>query len=240
MVSPSSLVVAGIRTHLLSGGKGQPLIFLHGMGASSYGWRRLLPAFAKTHAVYAPDLPGFGRSEKPRDFDYSLVGFTRWLNSFMDTLGLPQAVLIGSSMGGAISIALALDHPARVSRLVLIGTPVDERHIPRIIRIMRTPLLGRLLEPLLGPWLVRVVAPTAFLDQNLVTEELIQEYAIALQTREGRHSIAETMRPLARRRASGAASKIRTENPRSAQSSAKPEPMVPAPTIPTVLTLTRG
>jgi pimeloyl-ACP methyl ester carboxylesterase len=193
-ISPCLREIAGIKTHVLSGGQGEPVVFLHGLGASSYCWRHLLPVFARTNAVYAPDFPGYGRSGKPWEFDFTFQGYARWLGNFLDALGLERAALVGSSMGGAISLCLALDHPERVSRLVLIGAPVYLDNIPKMLWAMRQPIVGRILEPLLGRWTVRVVAPTAFHDRKFVTEDLIDEYSIALSTPEGRRAAAETLR----------------------------------------------
>jgi pimeloyl-ACP methyl ester carboxylesterase len=193
-ISASRRQVAGVGTHILSGGAGEPVVFLHGLGASSYSWRHLLPAFAGTHSVFAPDFPGYGRSDKPWEFDFTFHGYARWLACFLDELGLQRAALVGSSMGGAISLCLALDHPERVSRLVLIGAPVYLNNVPRMLWAMRQPIVGRILEPLLGRWTVRVVAPTAFHDRKLITEDLIDEYSIALATPAGRRAAAEILR----------------------------------------------
>ncbi|MDD5656279.1 MAG: alpha/beta hydrolase [Elusimicrobia bacterium] len=191
-VRPS--LVAGARIHCLSGGQGEPVVLLHGLGASSYTWRHLLPSLARTHAVYAPDFPGYGRSDKPRDFDYSLGGFAAWLRTFLTERGLPAAALIGNSMGGAVALRLALDEPRLVRRLVLIGAPVFLNNVPQMVRIMRRPLLGRLLELFLGRWTVRLVAATAFLDPALITKDVIDEYSLAFRTRAGRRATAETLR----------------------------------------------
>jgi pimeloyl-ACP methyl ester carboxylesterase len=193
-VSASRRQVAGVGTHVLSGGQGEPIVFLHGLGASSFSWRFLLPEFARTHSVYAPDFPGYGRSDKPRDFDYTFAGFARWLASFLDEFKLARPILVGNSMGGDVSLFLALQSPQRVSRFVMIGSPVYADNIPRLIWTLRRPILGRLLEPLLGRWTVRLVAPTAFWDRSCLTEEVIDEYSLALSTPEGRHAAAENVR----------------------------------------------
>jgi pimeloyl-ACP methyl ester carboxylesterase len=186
--------VAGVQTHILSGGAGAPIVFLHGLGASSYSWRHLLPAFAQTNAVYAPDFPGYGRSDKPRDFDYTFGGFARWLHAFLDEFGLTKSVLVGNSMGGDVSLFLALQTPKRISRFAMIGSPVNTNNIPQLIWTMRRPFIGRILEPLLGRWTVRIVAPTAFWDRSLITEEVLDEYSLALGTADGRHAVAENIR----------------------------------------------
>ncbi|MCX5796187.1 MAG: alpha/beta hydrolase [Elusimicrobia bacterium] len=186
--------IAGVRTHVLSGGAGEPIVFLHGLGASSYSWRHLLPAFAETHSVFAPDFPGYGRSDKPRDFDYTFAGFARWLRRFIEEQGLSRPVLVGNSMGGDVSLFLALQAPELVSRLVMIGSPVYADRIPPFIGFMRRPLLGRILEPLLGRWTVRLVAPSAFWDRSCITEEVLDEYSLALRTPAGRRAVAENIR----------------------------------------------
>ena len=191
---PSYREIAGVKTYLLSGGEGAPIVFLHGLGASSYSWRQLLPVFARTHKVCAPDFPGYGRSDKPEEFDYTFAGFARWLESFLDDMGLARAALVGNSMGGAVALRLALERPERVSHLVLIGAPVYLHNIPQLVRTMRRPVVGRLLEPILGRWTVMLVAPTAYLDTKLITPDVVAEYSLALQSREGRHAVAETLR----------------------------------------------
>jgi pimeloyl-ACP methyl ester carboxylesterase len=170
------------------------MVFLHGLGASSYSWRHLLPAFAQTHSVYAPDLPGYGRSDKPRDFDYTFLGFARWLRSFLEENELSRPVLVGNSMGGDIALFLALQAPELVSRFVMIGSPVYADNLPRFVATMQRPILGRILEPLLGRWTIRVVAPTAFWDRSCITDEVLDEYSLALRTAEGRHAVAENIR----------------------------------------------
>jgi len=194
LVSASCREVAGVRTYLLSGGKGEAVVFLHGLGASSYSWRYLLPAFAKTYSVYAPDFPGYGRSDKPCDFDYTFGGFEKWLEAFLDSQGITRAVLVGNSMGGAVSLRLALQKPDRVSALVLIGAPLYLDNIPKILWTLRTPILGRILEPFLGRWTVKLIAPSAFLDRRQITEDVLDEYSLALKTRAGRRAAAETVR----------------------------------------------
>jgi len=169
-------------------------VFLHGLGASSYSWRQLLPAFAGTNAVYAPDFPGYGRSDKPRDFGYTFADFAAWLGSFLDALGLSRIGLVGHSMGGTVALGYAMTNPERVSRLALIGAPVYLDNIPRMLWTIRRPIIGRILEPLLGRWTVKLIAPTAYLDDKLITEDLLDEYSLALKSRDGRRAVAETLR----------------------------------------------
>jgi len=186
--------IAGVRTYCLRAGKGPAVILLHGLGASSYSWRRLLPDLADANAVYAVDLPGFGRSDKPLDFDYSFAGFSKWVIALMDHFGLERASLVGNSMGGVIAVRTAMEHSERVERLVLLGTPAYPHNRPQIIFTLRWPLVGRLVERLLGPWAVAVVAPTAFFDKKHVTPELLAEYGLSLKHPGGRRAVVQFVR----------------------------------------------
>lgn len=186
--------VAGIDTHWLEAGSGPALVLLHGLGASSYSWREILPALSARRRVIAPDWPGFGRSEAPWDHDYTLLGQSRWLLSFLDHLGLESAGLAGNSMGGVVSLMTAMDAPARVSRLALLGVPVYPGDTPKLLWPMRWPVIGRVYEALLSPAVVKLVGRTAFKDPSVLTAEAVEEYSISLRTRAGRRAVAQFLR----------------------------------------------
>ena len=188
------LSVANINTYVVSAGTGTPVLLLHGLGASTYSWRFLQPLLAAKHKVYAVDLPGFGRTDKPADFDYSFAGFADWLVSLMDELGLEQAAFVGNSMGAATAVRLALVEPARVRCLGLLGSPFYLGNHPKLMWPMRWPYVGRLYEAFLGRWAVALIAPTAFYDRSLVTDDVIDEYALALKEKGGRFAVAEFLR----------------------------------------------
>ena len=97
-----------------------PLVLLHGWGASHKFWKYCYSAFAPRWRVIAPDLGGWGLSEKP-DRDYSLEALAEWLGKFLDALKLDRVTLVGHSMGGTISLLFAMAHPERVSKLAVIN-----------------------------------------------------------------------------------------------------------------------
>ena len=114
--------VDGIRVHYLVLGPadGPPVVLVHGLGSRAEDWRYLAPYLA--HAgfrVYLPDLPGYGRSEQPANFSYSVSDQAAVVVGFLDTLGLKQVDLGGWSMGGWIVQLIASEHPERVKRLML-------------------------------------------------------------------------------------------------------------------------
>jgi pimeloyl-ACP methyl ester carboxylesterase len=116
------LHMGSLRVHHLHGGRGTPVLFIHGLGSSGYlEWRFNLENTAARHRAYAPDLPGFGRSEKPRA-RYGIPYFTRFVERYMDEVGLRAATVVGASLGGRIALELALKRPARVTKLVLVNS----------------------------------------------------------------------------------------------------------------------
>lgn len=194
MTEAEHVSVAGVRAYCRRAGRGEPVLLLHGLGASSYSWRHLLPDLARGFEVFAPDWPGFGRSEQPRDFDYSLAGFSRWLVAFMDRFGIAKGRLVGNSLGGLVSLFTALDHPDRVDRMALIGTPTYLESRPRILWPLRWPVIGSLYERSIGPWAVGLVARGAFADWSKITPDVIEEYSIAVRGPAGRRAVAQFIR----------------------------------------------
>lgn len=121
-VESRSVQVRGYRVHYLAQGpaSGRPVVLIHGLGGRAEDWRDLAPALVKAgYRVYTPDLPGYGRSEKPADFSYAVHDEAEIVTGFLDTLGLKQVDLGGWSMGGGIAQHVAVRHQERVRTLML-------------------------------------------------------------------------------------------------------------------------
>lgn len=121
-VQSRSVIVEGHRMHYLVAGPvdGPVVVLVHGLGGHAEDWRNLSQYFLRAgFRVYMPDLFGFGRSDKPADFSYSVPDQAVAVVSFMDALGLKQVNLGGWSMGGWIVQIVAGTHPERVRRLVI-------------------------------------------------------------------------------------------------------------------------
>ncbi len=121
-VESHDVTVAGIRMHYLAEGPagGQPVVLVHGLGSRAEDWANLAPYLVQAgYRVYLPDLPGYGRSQKPTDFSYSIHDEAAMVAGFLDALGLKQVDLGGWSMGGGIAQHVAFDHPDRVRKLML-------------------------------------------------------------------------------------------------------------------------
>ena len=111
-----------LRVHHTYGGHGSPVVFVPGLGSSGYmEWRLNLESFTGRHRVFAPDMPGFGRTDKPRT-RYTVPYFARFIGRYMADRRLRSATLVGASLGGRVALEVALDQPHLVRRLVLVNT----------------------------------------------------------------------------------------------------------------------
>jgi 2-hydroxy-6-oxonona-2,4-dienedioate hydrolase len=140
-IEERSIDVDGLHIRYLTGGEGTPLVLLHALGDSALDWRWVLPALARTHRVYAVDLPGFGYNAKP-SAEYSPAFFARFVGSYLDALGLERTGLVGSSLGGLVSLRLALSEPARVSALSLVASAGLGRAVTYALRLSTLPGYG--------------------------------------------------------------------------------------------------
>jgi pimeloyl-ACP methyl ester carboxylesterase len=116
----------GIRTNYLESGSGdQTVVLIHGSGpgVTSYAnWRLVIPSLAEHFRVIAPDMVGFGFSDRPEDVNYGLDTWADQTVGLMDALGISKAHLVGNSFGGGIALRIATQHPDRVGKLVLMGS----------------------------------------------------------------------------------------------------------------------
>ncbi len=122
-VSSGFIELGTLRVHHMHGGHGAPVVFIHGLGSSGYmEWRHNLEAIAPQHRVFAPDMPGYGRTDKPRAAHYTIPYFAHFIERYMDDRGMSSAVLVGASLGGRVALEIALERPNLVDRLVLVNT----------------------------------------------------------------------------------------------------------------------
>jgi pimeloyl-ACP methyl ester carboxylesterase/nitrite reductase/ring-hydroxylating ferredoxin subunit len=120
-----SVEVNGVRTNYHDVGSGPPVVLVHGSGpgvSAWANWRLTLPALSDRFRVLAPDLLGFGYTERTPGERYDIAAWTDHLVGFLDALGLERVSLVGNSFGGAVSLHLATRFPDRVDRLVLMGS----------------------------------------------------------------------------------------------------------------------
>ncbi|MFP4640774.1 MAG: alpha/beta fold hydrolase [Dehalococcoidia bacterium] len=127
--------------HYLVGGEGTPLVLLHGSGGGAENeWGPNLEIMARNFRIYAPDLVGFGKSDKPTT-NYNQRFLKDFFTEFVEAMGLERINLMGHSLGGGVALAFAFDHPGKVENLVLVGSSGLST---------KTGFLGKLLIPLFG------------------------------------------------------------------------------------------
>lgn len=115
----------GIATNYHDEGTGAPVILIHGSGpgvTAWANWRGVIPELSKTFRVVAPDILGFGFTERPDGVQYGMEVWTRHLVDFLDALELDRVSIVGNSFGGALALSIATRHPERVDKLVLMGS----------------------------------------------------------------------------------------------------------------------
>lgn len=113
------IAVGGVKAHTLIGGRGEPLLVLHGAGGSQ-GWRRWIDRLAERFTVYVPSHPGYGLSDSA-DWMQTVGDLARYYLWFLDVVGLSQVRLVGHSMGGWIAAELAVMNPHVLRKLVLVA-----------------------------------------------------------------------------------------------------------------------
>lgn len=145
--------VEGVRVHYQEAGRADApaVLLIHGFCASNFVWGDVLLTVAEAgYRVVAPDLVGYGFSEKPRRGEYTIEAQARVMIGLLDKLGIARAALVGSSYGGAVAAMCALDDPERVERLILVGAVSNnEVKSQPLLRLAASPVVGDLLSPLL-------------------------------------------------------------------------------------------
>jgi pimeloyl-ACP methyl ester carboxylesterase len=141
-------LVHGQQIAYLDVGAGPPVILIHGFGGSMWQWEHQQHALSQHFRVLTLDLPGSGLSDKP-EIEYRPDQMLEFFVGFMDAINIPQATLVGNSMGAGLAIGMALAHPTRVAKLVLIdGLP------QHVMEKLTSPSIRRVLETRAPAWLV--------------------------------------------------------------------------------------
>ena len=176
------------------------LILIHGFTASTFVWQTVAPMLAEENFhVVAVDLLGFGFSEKPAWFEYSIVSQARMIERFMDRLGIGRAILVGSSYGGAIASTVALDYPEIVEKLVLVSAVInDEAKNNRLLKLTAMRGVGEIISPFLLDSkrflrfrMRRTIAPV---NHHLITDERIASVGSPLRAKSAHHSVLTSAR----------------------------------------------
>ena len=164
---------ARIRYHETGDQDAPPVVLLHGIGRSLEDWLPQHPELDPDHRVIGIDLPGFGLSQRmPRPATLDSLADGVWAT--LDTLGVGGPVhLMGNSLGGAVSMRMLVDEPARVATLTLANSAGFGREVTFALRMLAVPLLGRPLLGRIDPRVARRVERSLFADRALVTDKRV-------------------------------------------------------------------
>jgi len=178
--------VDGVRIHYEAYGRGEPVVLIHGLGASAAAWRRVAPHLAESgYRVLALDLKGCGRSDRPPG-DYSRKALAALVCGFMDNLGVSVArAVVGHSMGGAIGLEIAATRPHRMDLLAVVdGVKVISPPWYLQAAAPVSPIVGTLASGVtaLSPaasrrFFVRAYLRRIYGDPSAVTDEVVESYA---------------------------------------------------------------
>ena len=170
--------IDNLNIHVLTAGNGIPVVLIHGFMGMAYDWRFNIDELGKYFLVYALDLPGFGCSDKPLNFDYTSNGYAEFIASFLDLHSIRRSVLVGNSMGGQIALTACLKYPERVAGLVLIdsgGYPRSVEFLP--FKLLKVPVIGEISMTLINRTIIKIMLRKGiYFDGSFATDEVITNY----------------------------------------------------------------
>ncbi|MFC2045692.1 alpha/beta fold hydrolase [Chloroflexota bacterium] len=167
--------IDGIAIRYVVAGSGSPLLLIHGFGAFIEVWWRNISALCQDYRVYALDLPGHGLSDN-FNYEYTIPNFTRFLDSFMEAVGIKRASIIGHSMGGSVSTSLAVDFPERVDKLIIEDAVGPGKRMPLRYQICTLPLIGEILLYPTTRSNIEYGLRKSFYNMSVVTTEMVETH----------------------------------------------------------------
>jgi pimeloyl-ACP methyl ester carboxylesterase len=185
--------VLGTSVRFIDEGSGVPVLLVHGVGESMYAWRHNLgPLVAAGYRVIAFDNRGSGFSGKP-DTGYTNLSYDQLLLGLMDALGLPDAVLVGHSMGGEIAAEVALSAPRRVRGLVLIDAAGEGVRAPWLLHLAGVLPVAQVALAVAPRWSVTLALRSTYANPRLITPEDINQYYAPVRDPGFSHALAQVL-----------------------------------------------
>ena len=176
------LEVMGMHVHYRDEGNPQdslPVVLIHGTGSSLHTFDAWAASLKEQKRVVRMDLPGFGLTGPFPDRDYTMDHYVRFVAGFLSARNIGRCILAGNSLGGQIAWNVALEHPERVQKLILIdaaGYPVRSTRVPLAFRMARTPVLNSILTFITPRFVVQSSVENVYADKSKITDELVDRY----------------------------------------------------------------
>ena len=177
-------------------GQGPALILVHGIPSSSYLWRDVIGPLSGTFDVLAPDLLGYGDSDKRLDVDLSIAAQARYMVALMESLGIHQAAVVGHDIGGGVAQLIAVDEPQRAARLILIDSVVDNNWPVHDIARLKEPVWDQIMVNVDLRKGLRKGLEEGIVTPGRVTDELVDEWTRPFQDLGGRRAYLRAARAL--------------------------------------------
>ena len=183
--------------HYQKTGQGPPFLLIHGFASSAFTWRHIVDAFRDRYTVWTVDLLGHGQSPKPSCADYSIDQQADLIRQFIRSNQLQNLTIAGHSFGGGVTLRMAIDFvrddPGIIQKIVLIGSAAFEQEFPPFIKILRRPILGRILPRMVPPRLCgRRAVHFACHDQTRITKDQIEGWASPMRAKGIHESLRKT------------------------------------------------
>ena len=175
-VSEEYFTIDGLKIFCRISGKGNAVILLHGFPSSSYIWRKTIPHLAKIRKVIAPDMLGYGRSDKPLHVEYSINYQTKILNELIDQLALREVDLIVHDLGGPVGMLWAIENPKRVRNLIIVNSIASDEYNfsdKLALSLMSLPVISNIFAT---RFMLKQILKSHVFNKKNMNKKLITEY----------------------------------------------------------------
>ena len=176
--TPHYLDIDGHKMHYVDEGKGDVILFVHGTPSWSFEYRNIIKDLSANYRCIAFDHIGFGLSDKPADYDYSLQNHRNNLEKFITALQLSDFILVVHDFGGPIGLSYATAHPEEIKKLILFNTWAwsiqEEKEFKKMKRILGSPLVPFLYKYM--NFSAKYMIPASFGERKRLTKEIHDQY----------------------------------------------------------------
>ena len=183
-----------VRIHYMEEGNGEPMILVHTVGQSLYTWRNVFSRLSLNYRVIAVDLPGHGYSDRPENFDYTIEEQAMAIDLFMDAIGIESAHFVGFSMGSNYVLRLAMMHPQRIGRIILLAPGGIVHEMPLAVKLLDSSLFGAVAAMLYGIRTVENVLTECYFDlSQSLNEDVVSEYYKTVSDPQSRRAVRASL-----------------------------------------------
>lgn len=168
--------IDGTQIHYRIEGSGPNLVLLHGTAASLHTWDGWVKELQNDYRIIRMDLPAYGLTGPSKNKEYSAPAYSKFLNTFLEEVGVDTFHLAGNSLGGRIAWQHALQHPEKIDKLVLVDPAGFPQEMPGILKLARTPILNQIVKQFTSKSLIRKNILEVYGDDSKVTEKLVDRY----------------------------------------------------------------